>query len=334
MACSAEVHSDKAVSPEALLSPRPVGHIGIVLFDGFALPEAAAIIEVFQSANALAGIERSGRTPYDVGLLSASGGRVASSSSVFVWSESIETFRPADNFRALFIVGGTEAHNALRDERLITWLRLAYLRSELVFPTGEGRVVLEAAGFGQSFSARHYGESHYQTVRNAPVAGVLTVPFSPLQAALSVVEADLGTAIAGQIAGWVAPPAETQFTAILSKSASASVSEKIQAAARWLEANGDRPIVIDEAAQVAAMSERNFLRRFKIEMGVTPSDYLLYVRLNMSCRLLIETSLPVDKIARRSGIGSGGRLSKLFRKYLGKTPTEYRSSKRHSRMSS
>jgi transcriptional regulator GlxA family with amidase domain len=101
-----------------------------------------------------------------------------------------------------------------------------------------------------------------------------------------------------------------------------------------LEANGDRPIVIDEAAQVAAMSERNFLRRFKIEMGVTPSDYLLYVRLNMSCRLLIETSLPVDKIARRSGIGSGGRLSKLFRKYLGKTPTEYRSSKRHSRMSS
>jgi len=76
------------------------------------------------------------------------------------------------------------------------------------------------------------------------------------------------------------------------------------------------------------MSERNFLRRFKMEMGVTPSDYLLFVRLDMSCRLLGETNLPVDKIARRCGIGSGGRLSKLFRKHLGTTPTEYRASKR------
>jgi transcriptional regulator GlxA family with amidase domain len=81
---------------------------------------------------------------------------------------------------------------------------------------------------------------------------------------------------------------------------------------------------IDEAARIAAMSERNFLRRFKAELGVTPSDYLLYVRLDMSCRLLVETTLPVDKIARRCGIGSGGQLSKLFRKYLATTPTDYR----------
>lgn len=106
------------------------------------------------------------------------------------------------------------------------------------------------------------------------------------------------------------------------------MSEKIQASARWFEANCDRPIAIDEAAQVAPMSERNFLRRFKIEMGVTPSEYLLYVRLDMCCRLLAETGLPVDKIARRCGLGGGGWLAKLFRKHLATTPTEYRASKR------
>ncbi|MCO4883534.1 helix-turn-helix domain-containing protein, partial [Paraburkholderia caribensis] len=94
------------------------------------------------------------------------------------------------------------------------------------------------------------------------------------------------------------------------------VSDKIMASARWLQANVDRPISIDHAAQIAAMSERNFLRRFKNEMGTTPSDYLLQARLGMSCRMLVQTRLPIDKIARRCGIGSGGHLAKLFRKHL------------------
>jgi transcriptional regulator GlxA family with amidase domain len=65
-----------------------------------------------------------------------------------------------------------------------------------------------------------------------------------------------------------------------------------------------------------------------MEMGVTPSDYLLYVRIDMCCRLLVETDLPVDKVARRCGLGSGGWLAKLFRKHLSTTPTEYRANMR------
>jgi transcriptional regulator GlxA family with amidase domain len=53
----------------------------------------------------------------------------------------------------------------------------------------------------------------------------------------------------------------------------------------------------------------------------------------MCCRLLVETDLPVDKVARRCGIGSGGRLSKIFRKYLATTATEYRSIKRQEMVS-
>ncbi len=72
------------------------------------------------------------------------------------------------------------------------------------------------------------------------------------------------------------------------------------------------------------MSERNFLRRFKSEIGMTPSDYLLRARLNMSCKMLVESNLPVDEVARRCGINSGAQLARLFRKYLATTPTEYR----------
>jgi transcriptional regulator GlxA family with amidase domain len=110
------------------------------------------------------------------------------------------------------------------------------------------------------------------------------------------------------------------------------VSERIRTAARWLETNSDLPIVIDAVAHRVAMSERNFLRRFKEEIGLTPSDYLLYVRLDMSCRLLVETTLQVDQVARRCGLGSGGQLAKLFRRHLALTPTEYRSSQRTARV--
>ncbi len=102
------------------------------------------------------------------------------------------------------------------------------------------------------------------------------------------------------------------------------VSDKILASARWLDANVDRPISIGLAADVAAMSERNFLRRFKAEIGMTPSDYLQNARLRLSCRMLVESQLPVDKIARRCGIGSGGQLAKLFKRHLSITPTDYR----------
>jgi transcriptional regulator GlxA family with amidase domain len=323
----------KGVEPLGVLQGvRTARNIGIVLLSGFALPEAAAVVEVFQSANALTGANASlsGQAPYKVCLLSTVGGRVDSSSSVFVWTERVEERRHLEGFHALFVSGGGEVRNAVRDERLTAWLCRECQRSELVVPLGEGRLLLDAAGFGRAGSTQRWGRRASETDSYSPAeSGVATAFPSPLQSALALVEEDFGSEIARQIADHVLPrPQQARFTATIRENAPTYVSEKIQASARWLEANGDRPIAIDEAAQVAAMSERNFLRRFKMEMGVTPSEYLSYVRLDMCCRLLVETDLPVDKIARRCGLGGGGWLSKLFRKHLATTPTEYRASRR------
>lgn len=328
MGWSSVAYRNSAMVPHVLPEAGTAKRIGIVLFGGFALPEAAAIAEVFHSANALTEGGQYRRTRYDVSLLSAAGGRVASSSSVFVWTEGIGVQRESERFHALFIAGGGGVIDALRDEHLIAWLRRTYRRGELVFPIGEGRALLDAAGFGQAAGIRRYGERAGEIVRTGAGNGSSGVSVSPFRAAIAVIEEDFGAEIARQIADWVAPSTDTRFTAIVRKNASVGVSEKIKVSAKWLEANGHRHISIDEAAQMAGMSERNFLRRFKIEMGVTPSDYLLYVRLDMSCRLLVETDLPVDKVARHCGIGCGGRLAKLFRKHLTTTPTEYRMSKR------
>jgi transcriptional regulator GlxA family with amidase domain len=310
-----------------------IARVDIALFNGFALPKIAAIIEIFQKANALVASQPSGRTRYDVSLLSAAGGRIASSSSVFVWTESVESHRGTNDRHLLFIAGGAGVQQACRDERLGGWLRRRHPVSEIVHPIAEGRLLLEAAGLPSRYCAllsggngqgdwRSDGPGERPGDRYAQRA--LSEAPSAVSTALRIIEEDLGPELAQQVAASVAPLRDRPFNASVTRSAAPQVSEKIMASARWLEANVDRAISIDDAAQVAAMSERNFLRRFKIEIGMTPSDYLLRVRLNMSCRMLVESRLPIDKIARRCGIGSGGQLAKLFRKYLKTTPSEYR----------
>ncbi|NPT56841.1 helix-turn-helix domain-containing protein [Paraburkholderia elongata] len=296
-------------------------HVDIALFNGFALPTVATIIEIFQKANALVAAQRSGQARYDVSLLSASGGRISSSSSVFVWTESVDSHRGTNDTHLLFIAGGAGVQQACRDERLSDWLRRRHPISEIVHPIAEGQLILEAAGLPSRYCPLLYSGNEARA------------PYPPLQlseapaavrTALRIVEEDLAPELARQVADSVAPEHQTPFGSSVTRSVAPKVSEKIMASARWLEANVDCPISIDDAAQVAAMSERNFLRRFKSEIGMTPSDYLIRARLNLSCRMLVESRLPVDKIARRCGIGSGGQLAKLFRKYLSTTPTDYR----------
>jgi transcriptional regulator GlxA family with amidase domain len=307
--------------------------IGVLLFSGFALPEAAAVVEMFQSANTLAKCESAGgrRPHYDVTLLSIAGGRIDSSSSVFVWTESVENRRHAGGFHTLFVAGGADARHALRDERLIRWLRHEGSRSEAVVPIGDGRLLLDAAGVERAAdrwapTLRAMVDQH--RVLEGGFAGAV---IGSLRNVLALIEQDFGSGFAREAAGRIMLPYQrNRFTASIRENIPGYVSERIQESARWLEANGGRAVSMDAAAQIAAMSERNFLRRFKIEMGITPSDYLLFVRLDMCCQLLIETDLPIDKIARRCGLGSGGWLAKLFRKHLSTTPTEYRANLRRA----
>ncbi|NMM04557.1 helix-turn-helix domain-containing protein [Paraburkholderia sp. RP-4-7] len=295
--------------------------VDIALFNGFALLMVAEIIEIFQKANSLVAAQRPGRVRYDVSLLSAAGGRIASSSLVFVWTDDVQSHRGTNDTHLLFLAGGAGAQQACRDERLSNWVRRRHPFSAIVHPIAEGQLLLRAAGLPGRYCPLHYGgnEAHdLHPARSQKEA------LGAISTALRVVEEDLGADLAQQVAESIAPQPTTPFSSSVTLGATPQISEKILASARWLEANVDRPISIEDAAQVAAMSERNFLRRFKTEIGMTPSDYLLRARLNMSCRMLVESRLPVDKIARRCGIGGGGQLSKLFRKYLATTPTDYR----------
>ena len=92
--------------------------IGFIVLPSFQMLSVAAL-SVFELANS-----EIGEPVYNVHLLSASGGRVTSSSSVHVCTESVEARRQVDKLHALFITGGKGLHRSLHDVRLIDWLRM------------------------------------------------------------------------------------------------------------------------------------------------------------------------------------------------------------------
>jgi len=276
-------------------APRAKHRVGIVLSKGFSLLGAGMVAEVFQLANEIAKAGRGENIGYQVSLLSLQGGAVTCSAAVQVWTDELDPC--AHNvFDALFIATGSTAVDTSSSTRT---------------------------------TARPTGATTAASLFDLPVAQA-DDRFEAMKSALTLVVRDHGLDAARDIAERLMPGVSPKLMPLLG-SVGSTVGEKVRRSAQWLRENCDRPISVTDAAQEAAMSERNFLRRFKLEMGSTPSEYLLQARLDMTCRLLAGTELPVDKIARRSGMGNGDHLAKIFRKRWSISPTEYRLRNRRER---
>ncbi|MDO4292766.1 MAG: AraC family transcriptional regulator [Eubacteriales bacterium] len=86
---------------------------------------------------------------------------------------------------------------------------------------------------------------------------------------------------------------------------------------------------IAEVAGSCRVSQEHLTRRFKRETGQTPLQYLTRIRMENALFYLLNTDEPVAQIARECGFYQGNYFARLFRRYLGCSPEEYRRSKRH-----
>jgi AraC family transcriptional activator FtrA len=84
------------------------------------------------------------------------------------------------------------------------------------------------------------------------------------------------------------------------------------------------PLTIATMARRAAMSPRNFIRRFQEATGSTPLDWLIDARLAHARELLESTDLAVEDVAQRCGFGAAATLRHHFRRKMALSPVEYR----------
>ncbi|WP_435521297.1 helix-turn-helix domain-containing protein [Burkholderia ambifaria] len=301
----------------------------VLLLEGFSIMQIGKLAAVFELANQLGRADGAFTDRYELRLYSVHGGPVRSSSGVGIWTEAARTLE-ASTVHAMFVLSGQDGIDAL-DEQLIAWLRHAHQRARVVRGSHGGRKLLTQIHLSQKEVEKAAPDVDGSSASSAgrdddePAGDEDDGPFSD---ALSIVRVDMGYEIAQEIVMCMVSGANRKLTDVLFGARVARASTLIRMAAHHLRVNSENRISIADAAQAAAMSERNFLRRFKNEIGVTPTEFVLRIRLEKACRMLIETDLPADKVARRTGLGSGDRMAKLFRQHLQTSPTEYRAAAR------
>ncbi|MDN5852939.1 MAG: helix-turn-helix domain-containing protein, partial [Actinomycetia bacterium] len=96
------------------------------------------------------------------------------------------------------------------------------------------------------------------------------------------------------------------------------------AARQWALEHLDRTLSLRELAEQEAMSVRTFTRRFREEVGVSPSQWVAQQRLDRARELLEGTDMPIDSVAARAGLGTGASLRQQMQATLGVSPRAYR----------
>jgi transcriptional regulator GlxA family with amidase domain len=92
----------------------------------------------------------------------------------------------------------------------------------------------------------------------------------------------------------------------------------------WALQHLDEELTVQRMARHARMSPCTFSRRFHDETGQSPGVWIRRRRIDRARELLESRDLPVDEIARLSGLGSGANLRHHLRRGVGMSPSSYR----------
>lgn len=302
--------------------------IGMLVFPGFQILDLAAIA-AFELANIHAG-----KQVYQVELLSEEGGPVASSSGVVTDSKRFGTgkFDTLVMSGALFITPTSE--------KMCRFLRAGLRNARRVTSICTGAFGLADAGlldgrratthwsFAGELQKRHPAvkvQPDRIFINDGPVwtsAGMT----AGIDLVLALVEEDLGVEAARFAARKLVvyhrrAGGQSQHSALLELEPK---SDRIQKALVHARANLRETLSVEELAEVAHLSPRQFSRAFKAETGQSPAHAVENLRVEAARALIDEGSLALGVVARETGFGDPERMRRAFVRTLGHPPQSVR----------
>jgi transcriptional regulator GlxA family with amidase domain len=306
--------------------------IGILVFPGFQILDLAAIA-AFELANM-----QLGQAHYRVEVLSEHGGLVASSSGAAVDSRRFTTAR----FDTLVMTGALVAititpkvcrflRSGMRQARRVTSIctgAFALAEAGLL----DGRRATTHWGFAQELQKRHpliQVQPDRIFINDGPVwtsAGMT----AGIDMVLALVEQDLGAEIARAVAKKMVvyyrrPGGQSQFSAMLELEPQ---SDRIQKTLAHARAHLREPLSVEDLADVAHLSPRQFSRAFKAETGQSPAQAVENLRVEAARTMIDAGELALGVVAREAGFGDPERMRRAFLRTLGQPPQSIRRSAR------
>ena len=98
----------------------------------------------------------------------------------------------------------------------------------------------------------------------------------------------------------------------------------IQDIASYIEEHYDQDLNLDFLSQKFGVSKSYLPKRFKAQIGFTPTEFLSHMRIREAKEMLRKTDEPISTIACRVGISNVSYFIKLFKKYEQFTPLAFR----------
>jgi transcriptional regulator GlxA family with amidase domain len=327
---------------------RPVS---LVAFPGAEILDITGPLDVFALANL--GLQRDGmitKPTYPIEVLAKKPGPIETACGLKIIADRAYS-DVTEGIDTLLIAGAPDVDNSvLGDPGLMEWVRNISPRVRRVASVCTGAFLLAESGLLDARRATSHWAfckrlAHdYPAVRVEPdqifirdgtisTSGGIT---SGIDLALALLEEDWGRQVSLLTAQYLVmfvkrPGGQSQFSAYLATEASGHRDlRELQA---WIMEHPAEDLRVEILADRMGMSPRNFARMFLSETRMTPAKFVEMARIDAARQHLLNSELPVDAVADKSGFRDPEQMRRAFLRLLGVNPHDYRArfSSQHGR---
>lgn len=325
--CSqAIIGNERFLKPQKVLVMRQVG---LIIQDGFQMMGLAALT-AFEFAN----LELGGQA-YRFAVKSEKGGSIQSSLGVAIEAQPLAEFP-----HTVIVIGGLAPQSFSPAVR--SYLAKAGRENRRVAGICTGAFALAQAGLldGRSATTHWYYAKALQ--EQFPLTRVdedrifisdgniwTSAGMSAgIDLTLALVEADHGSKIARSIARRLVVyhrrhGGQSQFSALLDLEPR---SDRVRKALVYAKENLRNALTVEELAERAHISPRQFSRLFRAETGQSPAKAVEQLRIEAAKALLEEGRHSMDIVARDTGFHDRDRMRRAFIRSIGQAPQSLRRS--------
>jgi transcriptional regulator GlxA family with amidase domain len=298
--------------------------IGLLLFPGFQIVDLAAVT-VFEVANAMPG-----GPYYEMTMLSEHGGPVLSSAGVTIMSQPFD--EPA--FDTVMVAGSMGLIEST--PAFVAFLRAASQASRRTASICTGAFCLAEAGLLEGRRVTTHWAQARELQRQYPKTRVEEDRIfiqhdhvwssagmtACIDLSLALVEADYGAELARDVARKMVvyhrrTGGQSQFSALLELEPK---SDRIQTALTYAKRNLRKALSVDELADAASLSRRQFSRAFRLETGQSPAKAVETLRVEAARNMIEDGNHAIDVVAREVGFDDPERMRRAFLRAYGVPP--------------